>query len=200
MERRRKAPPSQRSAKSSPDTQIQLQFVNVVPTSTGKDKRAETLHIIRANAAHFHWRHNRPPHDKWKTKQSTNGVPKRPEPLKHGFNSTPSSEESSSPPDDSPTDELYQLPTPSSSSVESAQSGSDEKDPEMSPITLLTMDTTYLGHKVDPFSSCASDLPPEFVGRCIRYSKRLLSPILAMLTDQRRSSHSPWPLPNEKPR
>jgi hypothetical protein len=32
------------------------------------------LTIVRANAAHFHWRHNRPPRDKAELKKSGHGI------------------------------------------------------------------------------------------------------------------------------
>jgi hypothetical protein len=66
-----RTPRYQRCTKSCPDTKIDLQFVNVKPDDP--DQRRETRTVIRANAAHFHWRHNRPPKDKAKNKQTRRG-------------------------------------------------------------------------------------------------------------------------------
>jgi hypothetical protein len=66
-----RTPRYQRCAKSYPDTKIDLQFVNVKPDDP--DQGRQTRAVIRANAAHFHWRHNRPPKDKAKTKQTRHG-------------------------------------------------------------------------------------------------------------------------------
>jgi hypothetical protein len=72
MESSRKVSRRQRNARSRPGTKVELQFVNVVPN--GQDQKTETQAIIRANAAHFHWRHNRPPRDKCKLKKSRHGA------------------------------------------------------------------------------------------------------------------------------
>jgi hypothetical protein len=63
----------QRNARSRPGAKVdrELQFVNVVPNNP--DYKTETRSIIRANAAHFHWRHNRP-RDKSKLKKSRHGA------------------------------------------------------------------------------------------------------------------------------
>ncbi|KAK9351267.1 hypothetical protein V1523DRAFT_417313 [Lipomyces doorenjongii] len=75
MESSRRVSRRQRCARSCPGTKIDLQFVNVKPDD--QDQRTETRAIIRANAAHFHWRHNRPPQDKSKLKQSGHGAVSR---------------------------------------------------------------------------------------------------------------------------
>lgn len=54
----------QRSAKSCPGSKIDLQFVTVKPDDSEQKTREKTRAIVRSNAAHFHWRHNRPPKDK----------------------------------------------------------------------------------------------------------------------------------------
>ncbi|KAH8817202.1 hypothetical protein F5884DRAFT_245066 [Xylogone sp. PMI_703] len=61
MRQRKKILKRQRDARSRPGTKTELQFVNVI--SGSQHSKAETRTIIRANAAHFHWRHNRPPQD-----------------------------------------------------------------------------------------------------------------------------------------
>lgn len=73
-------PPSQkatrqRCARSRPGTKVDFQFVNVKPDDP--DQRSATRAVVRANAAHFHWRHNRPPRDKAKLKQAGHGHDKR---------------------------------------------------------------------------------------------------------------------------
>ncbi|RFU31482.1 hypothetical protein B7463_g4882, partial [Scytalidium lignicola] len=72
MESSGKVSRRQRNARSRPGTKVELQFVNVVPNR--QEQKAETQAIIRANAAHFHWRHNRPPRDKCKLKKSRDSV------------------------------------------------------------------------------------------------------------------------------
>lgn len=57
-----------RCAKSLPAANIDFQFVDVKPDDRNQKRR--TQKIIRANAAHFHWRHNRPPRDKGKPQES----------------------------------------------------------------------------------------------------------------------------------
>ena len=73
MESSRQASRQQRNARSRPGAKVdrELQFVNVVPNS--QDQKTETRSIIRANAAHFHWRHNRL-RDKSKLKKSRHGA------------------------------------------------------------------------------------------------------------------------------
>lgn len=68
MESSRRVSRRQRSARSSLGTKVDLQFVYVTPDD--RDRRTETRTIVRANAAHFHWRHNRPPQDKSNIKKA----------------------------------------------------------------------------------------------------------------------------------
>ncbi|CRG91231.1 hypothetical protein PISL3812_08279 [Talaromyces islandicus] len=63
-----RAPRRQRCARSCPGAKIDLQFINVKPDDP--DQKSQTREIVRANAAYFHWRHNRPPRNKAKVKQS----------------------------------------------------------------------------------------------------------------------------------
>ncbi|KAK9250380.1 hypothetical protein V1507DRAFT_36440 [Lipomyces tetrasporus] len=72
MESSRSASRQQRCARSCPATKIDLQFVNVRPDD--QDQRTKTRAIVRANAAHFHWRHNRPPQEKAIVEQSGRGT------------------------------------------------------------------------------------------------------------------------------
>ncbi|KAJ6008887.1 hypothetical protein N7499_001066 [Penicillium canescens] len=75
MESSRRAPKRQRCARSCPGNKIDLQFVNAKPDD--QNQRKETKAIVRANAAHFHWRHNRPPQDEAKLKPSKRGTVSR---------------------------------------------------------------------------------------------------------------------------
>lgn len=61
----RNGPRRQRNERSKPDTKTALQFVNVVAADR-LEANSETRAIVRANAAHFHWRNNRPPRSKSK--------------------------------------------------------------------------------------------------------------------------------------
>ncbi|OKL64617.1 hypothetical protein UA08_00307 [Talaromyces atroroseus] len=72
MESKRSAFRQQRCARSCPGTKIDLEFVSVRPDD--QDQRMKTRSLIRANAAHFHWRHNRPPQDKVIAKRSGRGT------------------------------------------------------------------------------------------------------------------------------
>lgn len=72
MEPRRKVSRRQRNARSRPDSKTELHFVNVIPSS--QDEKAETRAIIRANAAYFHWRYNRPPQDEPQPSQLRHGA------------------------------------------------------------------------------------------------------------------------------
>jgi hypothetical protein len=75
MESSQRAPKRQRCARSCPGNKIDLQFVNAKPDD--QNQRRETKAIVRANAAHFHWRHNRPPQDEAKLKPSKRGTVSR---------------------------------------------------------------------------------------------------------------------------
>lgn len=66
MESNRSASRQHRSANSCPGGKIALQFVNVRPED--RNSKKQTQAIVRANAAYYHWRHNRPPRDKTKFK------------------------------------------------------------------------------------------------------------------------------------
>jgi hypothetical protein len=174
MEPRKKVSSYQRNARSRPDTKAALQFVNVVPT--GQDECPETRAIIRANAAHFHWRHNRPPQEKPKPKQSRHGARRHTDRLKRGLIAT---EPSSCEPislwnsGDVATGGIDQLPSSNSHVEENGTVRDYERNHALSPRISLSTENTYLGVKVDPFSSFPSELPPDFVGRCISYSKHL---------------------------
>ncbi|RDW66559.1 hypothetical protein BP6252_10194 [Coleophoma cylindrospora] len=75
MEPRKKASPRSGSARARPDAPAELQFVHVVPNGP-EDKKSETRSIVRANAAYFHWRHNRPPQDKPRPRKLRNTAQK----------------------------------------------------------------------------------------------------------------------------
>lgn len=174
MEPRKKGSAYQRNARSKPDNKAALQFINVVPT--GQDECPETRAIIRANAAHFHWRYNRPPQGEPKPKRSRHGARRHTVCLKRDLIATqPSSCElvSLRVPDDVATGGTDQLPSSNSHVEENDTVHAYERNRTLSPRISLSNENTYLGVKVDPFSSFPSELPPDFVGRCIYYSKHV---------------------------
>lgn len=61
-----------RCAKSLPGANIDFQFVDVKPQD--RNQKRNTQKIVRANAAHFHWRHNRPPRDKVKPQEVSRSI------------------------------------------------------------------------------------------------------------------------------
>jgi hypothetical protein len=148
----------ERNARSRRGTNVELQFVNVVPN--GDDQKAQTRSIIRANAAHFHWRHNRPQQDKSKSKEARHVA-------------QPSSRVAASlVPDHVPTNEIDQLQSSTSHLIENSTVRDHEGNHGIAPLILLSMENPHLEFKVDPFSSFASELPTHFVSRCIIFSKR----------------------------
>ncbi|RDW71665.1 hypothetical protein BP5796_07699 [Coleophoma crateriformis] len=71
MEPRRKGPQRSGTARARPGPPAELQFVHVVPNGPAA-KQSETRSIVRANAAYYHWRHNRRPQDKPKPRKLRN--------------------------------------------------------------------------------------------------------------------------------
>ena len=65
MKSKNNVPRRPRDPRSKPDTKVKFQFVNEDVASN--DGKARARAIVRANAAHFHWRHNRPPNDEPQT-------------------------------------------------------------------------------------------------------------------------------------
>jgi hypothetical protein len=142
----------QRNAKSRPGAQLEFQFVNVKPNAQDQKTKIETRSFIRGNAAHFHWRHNRPPKDVRK-------------PVKSRQIARPSS---------SPASEH-----PSEARERGAANGTSElhtskqyHDKQVALYHYHDFDrNTQLGFGIDPFPSYDSELPRDLINRCIDYSK-----------------------------
>lgn len=144
MERRAKDSRYQRSSRSRPDAKPELQFVNV--EISGPENKAKTRSLVRANAAHFHWRHNRPPRD---SDEAENLISRRAParaPQKRSQTSRPHSKESHANPGHDRTD--------------CCLSGTPEVGRAQLGVDVL-----------DPFGSYVCALPSDLVSRCITFSK-----------------------------
>ena len=149
----------QRNSKSQPGNKVELQFINVVPND--QNQNAETRSIIRANAAHFHWRHNRPPREGCK-------------PHKKSIQVAPTLGSSCARPTGGIGDGQSRHGTDSQQSSIPSQTEHGELNSQewMSSRSLLTLTNNQLGlEEVDPFSTFECDLPREFVSRCITFSQ-----------------------------
>jgi len=152
-----------RNTRSRPGTEVELQFINVVSTDQErKPTKAARRSLVRANAAHFHWRNNRPPQDKLKAKKSRHvaqlslGAESSATIAVHGVGNE--------------TDQLQRSNHP----LIKHDAVYDNIHPNFYPGSFMLPNTTQLGsYLVDPFSYYECELPRDFVSRCITFSKPL---------------------------
>jgi len=133
----------QRNPKSQPGNKVELQFVTVVPNDPNWNTANHS--IIRANAAHFHWRHNRPPRGGSKLAKKSQGGPSSISSL---------------------AKLTYGIPNRQAANRIRSLQGSTPSQLECG--GLIDQPSS---EEVDPFSSYECNLPRGFVSRCITFSK-----------------------------
>jgi len=148
-----------RSSKSQPGNKVELQFVNVVPDD--QHQNTGTRSLIRAHAAHFHWRHNRPPREGGKPHTKSIRVAPTlpllcPKPTCRN-------------PDRRAVDGTAHLQILTSCNEHDELIGQDETS-LISSHTLTNYQPS--SEEIDPFSTYECELPREFVSRCITFSKQ----------------------------
>jgi hypothetical protein len=148
----RTASRQQRNPKSQPGYKIAFQFVNVLPNDHDLKTKVQTRSFIRENAAHFHWRHNRPPKHTCK--------PKKQQPIARS-SSPPSTKHSSK-----------ALNHSAAIGIGHPQVSDSYHDKRSSSYHYHQIEkNAELGFNVDPFPSYDSELPRDLVSRCIIFSK-----------------------------
>jgi len=150
-------PRRQRNSRSRPGTVVEVQFVNVVPND--ENGKTSTQSVVRANAAHFHWRHNRPPQDRGKQTQKITQVA----PTLHSSRAKHMNV--------CPPQAIKEVSLQSSAPlyIENGEFKSQEELESSSSLSLANKQPSF--EEVDPFSTYDCDLPREFVSRCITFSK-----------------------------
>lgn len=148
-------PHYQRKPKSQPGAKVELQFVNAAPNDL--DRKSQTRSIIRANAAHFHWRHNRPPQEKVNPHKRSRAAIETPLSL---------TKVSSGVPDFCAVDGATQ--------TESYVDYYDGDDSNMMSLgsSLASLTGQVGSEDVDPFSTYECAFPRDLVSRCITFSKQ----------------------------
>ena len=165
----------QRHARSQPDTRTDFQFVHLeLPGQTCiAAERTGIRSLVRANAAHFHWRHNRPPRPENKIqlpRPRTKPAQKTSGKVNTCLNVT------------LPSRRRAQRRTPSKK-ISLAQSSL----PHLLQDSIFYHDgNEFESHAMVPWRECqlgplatfASGLPLDFITRCITYSKNRVGPYL----------------------
>ena len=155
---------------SRTEARVGIQFVNVGPPGQeSKEEQTRTLSIVRSNAAHFHWRHNRPSgsHKLLKAPRSTQKrVRKDPKkPRKDPGLEVQSSHRARTGVVKRKNNRLQ------NSEFHVSQHGVLYNLSEAASMTMLPWRDTQL----NPLATFASELPPYFINRCITYSKKIFT-------------------------
>ena len=150
----------QRDARSKPDARNELQFVLVEPGHESKEEKNRTRSVIRANAAHFHWRHNRPPG--WQDESQRPLLRRKRAEKKSTKSKTASATKSPAPQKARRQASVY--------GQQLHLNHASQQDIYHCEAVLQDM-TPWREYALGSLASFASDLPPDYVTRCIAFSQ-----------------------------